>query len=71
MDIHPSICMYRSLAILRHLQTLSSSLNVDRIYAHSLLTTVLSSAAVLAARICRMRSLSRVGAGILTVETYN
>lgn len=62
--------MYSNLAMLRHLQTLSSSLNVERIYAHSLFTTVLSSAAVRAARICLIRSLNRVGAGILTVETF-
>ena len=61
--------MYSNFAILRHLHTLSSSLNVDRMYAHSLLTTVRSSAAVRAALICRIRSRKRVGAGILTVET--
>lgn len=55
--------------MLRHLQTLSSSLNVERMYAHSLFTTVRSSAAVRAALICLMRSRKRVGAGILTVET--
>ena len=57
--------------MLRHLQTLSSSLNVERMYAHSLLTTVRSSAAVRAALICLIKSRKRVGAGILTVETYN
>lgn len=49
-----------------YLHNESSSLNVLRMYAHSLLTTARSSACVRAARICRIRSRSRIGVGILT-----
>lgn len=49
-----------------YLHTVSSSRKVDLIYAHSLFTTLLSSAAVLAALICLMRSRSRIGVGIRT-----
>jgi len=50
----------------RHLQTLSSSRKDVLISAHSLLITALSSAAVLAALICLIKSLSRIGVGIRT-----
>lgn len=60
--------MYRSFAIFRHLHTLSSSLNVDLIYAHSLFMTALSSAAVRAALIWRIKSRSRIGDGIRTKQ---
>lgn len=68
MDTYPSMCIYKSFATFLHLQTESSSLNVSRIYAHSLLTTARSSAAVFAERICLMRSRRRMGLGCLTVE---
>lgn len=58
--------MYSSFAIFLHLQTLSSSRNVERIYAHSLLITARSSAAVLAALICLIKSLKRIGVGVRT-----
>uniref|UniRef100_A0A224XSF4 Putative secreted protein n=1 Tax=Panstrongylus lignarius TaxID=156445 RepID=A0A224XSF4_9HEMI len=57
-----------SLAIFLHLQTLSSSRNVERIYAHSLLITARSSAAVLAALICLIKSLKRIGVGVRTLS---
>lgn len=58
--------MYNNLAMFRHLQTLSSSRKDVLISAHSLLITALSSAAVLAALICLIKSLSRIGVGIRT-----
>lgn len=54
-----------------YLHTVSSSRKVDLIYAHSLFTTLLSSAAVLAALICLMRSRSRIGVGIRTKKNVN
>lgn len=58
--------MYSNFAIFRHLHTLSSSRNDVLISAHSLLITALSSAAVRAALICLIKSLSRIGVGIRT-----
>lgn len=62
---YPSMWIYNNFATFLHLYVLSWSRNESLILAHSFCTTALSSAAVLADLISLIRSLSRLGVGVV------